>query len=188
MDFALAGSVTSLTWASWGIDHGIAHSHARKGIDHNLIAQRFPEIKRTAIETRGSDFVLLSDDDWHDRFAAKLHGTVQINRTVWPQVIEARDPIVNVIVANSQVVEPDSTITGAVNAVTKSFTKSLSVIRHHTGVRLKGVIPSVVKPHRVHANLERQTHDLGLMPADALHLYLITIPQKRLRQAEEYAL
>ena len=97
--------------------------------------------------TKRGDFLQLTDVDWSDGFALKLHGAVRLSRAAWPHLKAQRGSVINIAGIGGRTPGPDFTIGGSVNGALLSFTKALADI----GVRddlfgLRPISPSQMAP------------------------------------------
>jgi NAD(P)-dependent dehydrogenase (short-subunit alcohol dehydrogenase family) len=122
--------------------------------------------------TRRGDFFELTEEDWQDGFALKLHGYVRMTRAVWPQLVETAGTIVNIVGIGAWTGIGEFTIGGAVNAALMNFTKAMADIGKRDGVRVCAVNPGRIKTDRLTRNIQRiaEASGLGIEEATAFLL------------------
>ncbi len=111
--------------------------------------------------TKRGDFLALTDEDWSDGFALKLHGTVRLARAAWPQLKQSRGTIVNIAGVGGRTPGADFSVGGAVNGALLSFTKALADVGVRDGVQVNAINPGHVRTDRFTARLQRRAAELG---------------------------
>jgi 3-oxoacyl-[acyl-carrier protein] reductase len=101
------------------------------------------------------DFFKLTDEDWEDGFALKLHGYVRMTRAAWPLLAARNGTIINIVGVGAWSGIGEFTIGGAINAALMNFTKSTADIGRHDGVRVCAVNPGRIETERLIRNLDR---------------------------------
>ena len=76
--------------------------------------------------TKRGDFLALTDEDWADGFALKLHGAVRLTRAAWPYLKASGGSLVNIAGTGGRTPGAEFTIGGSVNAALLSFTKAMA--------------------------------------------------------------
>jgi 3-oxoacyl-[acyl-carrier protein] reductase len=111
--------------------------------------------------TKRGDFLQLTDDDWNDGFALKLHGAVRLSRAAWPHLKSSRGSIVNIAGVGGRTPGADFTIGGSVNGALLTFTKALADAGVQDGVQVNAVNPGYVRTDRFQARLEQRVRATG---------------------------
>lgn len=106
--------------------------------------------------TKRGDFLQLTDDDWSDGFALKLHGAVRLTRAAWPHLTIRRGSVVNIAGVGGRTPGADFAIGGAVNGAMLSFTKALADVGVRDGVQVNAINPGFVRTDRFTARLNRK--------------------------------
>lgn len=122
--------------------------------------------------TRRGDFFDMTDEDWQDGLALKLHGYVRMTRAVWPRLVEAQGTIVNIVGVGAWTGIGEFTIGGVVNAALMNFTKAMADIGKRDGVRVCAVNPGRIKTDRLTRNIQRIAESSGLTTEEATALLL----------------
>ncbi len=112
--------------------------------------------------TRRADFFELSDEDWQDGLALKLHGYVRMTRATWPRLVEVQGTIVNIVGVGAWTGIGEFTIGGVVNAALMNFTKSMADIGKRDGVRVCAVNPGRIQTERLTRNIQRIAESSGV--------------------------
>jgi NAD(P)-dependent dehydrogenase (short-subunit alcohol dehydrogenase family) len=105
--------------------------------------------------TKRGDFFEMTDEDWQDGFALKLHGYVRMTRAAWPRLVEVRGTIVNIVGVGAWTGIGEFTIGGAVNAALMNFTKAMADIGKRDGVRVCAVNPGRIRTDRLTRTIQR---------------------------------
>ncbi len=108
------------------------------------------------------DFFALSEADWQDAYALKLHGTVRMSRAAWPSLAEARGALVTIAGIGARTGAGEFTIGGSINAALLNFTKALSAYGIRDGVRVNAINPGRIETGRLAGHLERLGRERGL--------------------------
>ena len=106
--------------------------------------------------TKRGDFLQLTDDDWSDGFALKLHGAVRLTRAAWPHLTIRRGSVVIIAGVGGRTPGADFAIGGAVNGAMLSFTKALADVGVRDGVQVNAINPGFVRTDRFTARLNRK--------------------------------
>jgi NAD(P)-dependent dehydrogenase (short-subunit alcohol dehydrogenase family) len=117
--------------------------------------------------TRRGDFFDLTDEDWQDGLALKLHGYVRMTRAAWTRLIEVQGTIVNIVGIGAWTGIGEFTIGGVVNAALMNFTKAMADIGKRDGVRVCAVNPGRIKTDRLTRNIQRIAESSGLDTEEA---------------------
>ena len=111
--------------------------------------------------TKRGDFLGLTDDDWIDGFALKLHGTVRLTRAAWPQLRLRRGSVVNIAGVGGRTPGADFSIGGSVNGALLSFTKALADVGVRDGVQVNAINPGQIRTDRFVARVRRRAAENG---------------------------
>jgi 3-oxoacyl-[acyl-carrier protein] reductase len=111
--------------------------------------------------TKRGDFLRLSDDDWSDGFALKLHGAVRLSRAAWPHLKGRHGSIVNIAGVGGRTPGADFTIGGSVNGALLSFTKALADVGLRDGVQVNAINPGHIRTDRFQARLRQRVLESG---------------------------
>jgi len=106
--------------------------------------------------TKRGDFLKLTDEDWSDGFALKLHGAVRLTRAAWPHLTRRRGSIVNIAGVGGRTPGADFTIGGSVNGAILSFTKALADVGVRDGIQVNAVNPGFIRTDRLTARLKQR--------------------------------
>lgn len=123
-------------------------------------------VNNAGATTRG-DFLALTDEEWQDGFALKLHAAVRLSRAAWPHLVATRGAIVNVVGIGGRTGAAEFTIGGAVNAALLNLTKALADRGVQDGVRVNAVNPSAITTHRLSNRIRVLAKERGLDEATA---------------------
>lgn len=124
-------------------------------------AGRIDLLVNCAGATKRGDFFSLSDQDWQDGYALKLHGAVRLCRAAWPHLVKSGGSIVNIIGIGAHTPSADFTIGGSVNAAFAHFTKSLADIGGRDGVRVNGIHPGSIMTDRLERRIDAAMETSG---------------------------
>jgi NAD(P)-dependent dehydrogenase (short-subunit alcohol dehydrogenase family) len=117
--------------------------------------------------TKRGDFFDLSDEDWQDGLALKLHGYVRMTRAAWPRLVEVQGTIVNIVGIGAWTGIGEFTIGGVVNAALANFTKAMADIGKRDGVRVCAVNPGRIRADRLTRNIRRIAESSGIDTEEA---------------------
>jgi NAD(P)-dependent dehydrogenase (short-subunit alcohol dehydrogenase family) len=135
--------------------------------------------------TRRADFFELTDEDWQDGLALKLHGYVRMTRATWPRLVEVQGTIVNIVGVGAWTGIGEFTIGGVVNAALMNFTKSMADIGKRDGVRVCAVNPGRIRTERLTRNIQRIAESSGVDTEAATALLLKECGIKRFGTPDE---
>ncbi|MFM0045582.1 MULTISPECIES: SDR family oxidoreductase [Paraburkholderia] len=135
--------------------------------------------------TRRADFFDLTDEDWQDGLALKLHGYVRMTRTAWPRLVEVQGTILNIVGVGAWTGIGEFTIGGVVNAALINFTKAMADIGKRDGVRVCAVNPGRIETDRLTRNIQRIAESSGLNTEEAIALLLKECGIKRFGTPDE---
>ncbi|BCZ82810.1 3-oxoacyl-[acyl-carrier protein] reductase [Paraburkholderia steynii] len=122
--------------------------------------------------TRRGDFFELTDDDWEDGLALKLHGYVRMTRAAWPQLANTQGTVVNIVGVGAWTGIGEFTIGGVVNAGLMNFTKAMADLGKRDGVRVCAVNPGRIRTDRLERNIARIAQNEGVAPEVATQMLL----------------
>lgn len=111
--------------------------------------------------TKRGDFLRLTDDDWSDGFALKLHGAVRLTRLAWPHLQRRRGSVVNIAGVGGRTPGAEFTIGGSVNAALLTFTKALADVGVRDGVQVNAINPGFIRTDRFQARLKQRIVETG---------------------------
>jgi NAD(P)-dependent dehydrogenase (short-subunit alcohol dehydrogenase family) len=111
--------------------------------------------------TKRGDFLQLTDEDWSDGFALKLHGAVRLTRATWPQLKNRRGSVVNIAGVGGRTPGADFTIGGAVNGAILSFTKALADVGVRDGIQVNAINPGYIRTDRFTTRLKQRMAESG---------------------------
>jgi 3-oxoacyl-[acyl-carrier protein] reductase len=119
--------------------------------------------------TRRGDVLALSDADWADGFALKLHGAVRLVRAAWPHLAAAGGTGVVIMIAGAggRVASADFAIGGSVNAALMHLTKALADRGVQDGVRVCCINPGSIRTDRLAARIESVMRERRISRAEA---------------------
>ncbi len=117
--------------------------------------------------TNRGDFLKLTDEDWSDGFALKLHGAVRLTRAAWPHLTSRRGSIVNIAGVGGRTPGADFSIGGSVNGAILSFTKALADVGVRDGIQVNAVNPGFVRTDRLTTRLRQRVAESGETLAQA---------------------
>jgi 3-oxoacyl-[acyl-carrier protein] reductase len=103
--------------------------------------------------TKRGDFLQLTDEDWLDGYALKLHGAVRLTRRAWPHLRARGGSVVNIAGVGGRTPGPDFTLGGSVNGALLTFTKGLADAGVRDGVQVNAINPGYVRSDRFNARI-----------------------------------
>ena len=112
--------------------------------------------------TKRGEFLELTDEDWADGYALKLHGAVRLTRAAWPELQRRGGSVVNIAGTGGRTPGAEFTIGGSVNAAVLSFTKALADVGVRDGVQVNAVNPGTVRTGRFEKRMEALAAAQGL--------------------------
>jgi NAD(P)-dependent dehydrogenase (short-subunit alcohol dehydrogenase family) len=118
-------------------------------------------------DTRGGNFLDLTDDDWANGFELKTFGYIRMTRAAWPHLKKTKGSIVNIIGGNARQGHALYTIGGAVNAALVNFTKSMADLGNIDGVRVNAINPGVLVTRRLENRIELVSKQTGVSREEA---------------------
>jgi len=120
---------------------------------------RIDLLVNSAGATKRGDFLQLTDQDWHDGYALKLHGAVRLCRAAWPSLMKSHGSIVNIIGVGGRTGSAEFTLGGSVNAALSLFTKALADRGVHDGVRVNAINPGSIATDRLTRRINKVAAD-----------------------------
>lgn len=114
--------------------------------------------------TKAGPFLDLPDEAWMDGFALKFHAAVRLSRLFWPQLVESRGTVVNVIGGLARTPSPDIAIGGAVNAAFANFSKALAGQGLRDDVNVNTIHPGQTRTERHHTLMKARADAAGITP------------------------
>lgn len=111
--------------------------------------------------TKRGDFLQLTDDDWSDGYALKLHGAVRLTRAAWPHLKSRRGSVVIIAGVGGRTPGAEFTIGGSVNGALLSFTKALADVGVRDGVQVNAINPGYVRTDRLQTRLQQRASQTG---------------------------
>lgn len=115
---------------------------------------RVDVVVNNAGATKRGEFLELTDEDWADGYALKLHGAVRLTRAAWRHLAAAGGSLVNIAGTGGRTPGAQFTIGGSVNAALLSFTKAMADNGLRDGVQVNAVSPGTVRTDRFAKRLE----------------------------------
>ena len=112
--------------------------------------------------TKRGEFLALTDEDWADGYALKLHGAVRLARAAWPELRLRSGSVVNIAGTGGKTPGAEFTIGGSVNAAVLSFTKALADVGVRDGVQVNAVNPGTVRTDRFEKRMDALAAAQGL--------------------------
>lgn len=111
--------------------------------------------------TKRGDFLQLTDEDWLDGYALKLHGAVRLTRAAWPHLKARGGSVVNISGVGGRTPGPEFTIGGSVNGALLTFTKALADVGVRDGVQVNAINPGYVRSDRFNARIRQRIATTG---------------------------
>jgi NAD(P)-dependent dehydrogenase (short-subunit alcohol dehydrogenase family) len=152
--------------------------------------QRFGRIDivvNNAGATQRGDFLALTDDDWMDGYALKLHGAVRLTRAAWPELKRTSGSVVNIAGVGGKTPGAEFTIGGSVNAAVLSFTKALADVGLRDGVQVNAINPGTIRTDRFSKRLTALAAAQALTPEAAEALYIANAKVTRIGEPSDVA-
>lgn len=104
--------------------------------------------------TKRGEFPALTDEDWADGFALKLHGAVRLTRAAWPHLKVVGGSLINIAGTGGRTPGAQFTIGGSVNAALLSFTKAMADNGLRDGIQVNAINPGTVRTDRFAKRME----------------------------------
>lgn len=115
---------------------------------------RIDAVVNNAGATRRGAFLELTDEDWADGYALKLHGAVRLTRAAWPHLVKSGGSLLNIAGTGGRTPGAEFTIGGSVNAALLSFTKAMADNGLRDGVQVNALSPGTVRTERFAKRLQ----------------------------------
>lgn len=141
------------------VQAAVAHAVAAFG--------RLDILVNNAGATKRGDFLALTEDDWQDGYALKLHGYVRATRAAWPYLKAMGGTVINIIGIGARAGNEEFTIGGSINAALLNFTKAMAVRGMRDGVRVNAINPGHIETDRLARNIVRLAQLHGVAPEQA---------------------
>jgi NAD(P)-dependent dehydrogenase (short-subunit alcohol dehydrogenase family) len=138
-------------------------------------------------DTRGGNFLDLTDDDWANGFELKTFGYIRMTRAAWPHLRKTRGSVVNIIGGNARQGHALYSIGGAVNAALVNFTKSVADLGNSDGVRVNAINPGVLVTRRLENRLDLVSKQKGISREEARDSILKEMRVPRFGETTEVA-
>lgn len=155
-----------------------------------LTLERFGRIDvviNNAGATKRGEFLELTDDDWTDGYALKLHGAVRLSRAAWPHLRAAAGSLLNIAGTGGRTPGPQFTIGGSVNAALLSFTKAMADNGLRDGVQVNAVSPGTVRTGRFAKRMETLAAEKQIPLAAAESVFVREAHVTRVGEPEDIA-
>ncbi len=137
--------------------------------------------------TKRGEFLELTDEDWADGYALKLHGAVRLARAAWPELRQRSGSIVNIAGTGGKTPGAEFTIGGSVNAAVLSFTKALADVGVRDGVQVNAVNPGTVRTDRFEKRMDALAAAQGLARTAAEPAFVTQQRVTRVGEPEDIA-
>ena len=155
-----------------------------------LAVERFGRVDvvvNNAGATKRGDFLELTDEDWADGYALKLHGAVRLTRAAWPYLKAVGGSLINIAGTGGRTPGAEFTIGGSVNAALLSFTKAMAENGVRDGVQVNAINPGTVRTDRFAKRLETLAAERRIPFADAEALFVREARVTRVGEPEDIA-
>lgn len=133
---------------------------------------RIDIVVNNAGATQRGDFLSLTDAQWADGYALKLHGAVRLAREAWPHLKAAQGALINVAGTGGRTPGADFAIGGSVNAALLSFTKALAEVGLRDGVRVNVINPGTVRTDRFDKRMATLAAERGVTATEAEAIFV----------------
>lgn len=137
--------------------------------------------------TKAGSFLEQSSETWHDGFALKFFGCVNLCRLFWPLLKTARGHVVNIIGVAARSPDPLFLIGGSVNGAMHNFTKGLSALGKQDGININAVLPGMIETERVEQLIQQRAAASGRSPEEQRAAQIAAEGTHRLGQPEDIA-
>ena len=148
---------------------------------------RVDVVVNNAGATKRGDFLELTDDDWADGYALKLHGAVRLTRAAWPHLKAAGGSLINIAGTGGRTPGAQFTIGGSVNAALLSFTKAMADNGLRDGVQVNAINPGTVRTDRFAIRMEMLAAERQIPREDAEAVFLREARVTRVGEPEDIA-
>jgi len=137
--------------------------------------------------TKRGEFLELTDDDWADGYALKLHGAVRLTRAAWPHLKATKGSLLNIAGTGGRTPGAQFTIGGSVNAALLSFTKAMAENGIRDGVQVNAVSPGTVRTDRFAKRMEMLAREKQAPLEDAEAIFIKEAKVTRVGEPEDIA-
>lgn len=137
--------------------------------------------------TKRGDFLSLTDEDWADGYALKLHGAVRLTRAAWPLLRFVGGSLVNIAGTGGRTPGAEFTIGGSVNAALLSFTKAMADNGVRDGVQVNAISPGTVRTDRFAQRMETLAAAKQIPLSEAESVYVREARVTRVGEPEDIA-
>jgi len=137
--------------------------------------------------TKRGEFLELTDADWADGYALKLHGAVRLTRAAWPYLAAAKGSLLNIAGTGGRTPGAQFTIGGSVNAALLSFTKAMADNGIRDGVQVNAISPGTVRTDRFAKRMEVLAGERGLALDQAEPVFVKEARVTRVGEPEDIA-
>lgn len=155
-----------------------------------LAIERFGRVDvvvNNAGATKRGNFLELTDEDWADGYALKLHGAVRLTRAAWPHLKDSGGSLINIAGTGGRTPGALFTIGGSVNAALLSFTKAMADNGLRDGVQVNAINPGTVRTDRFAKRLETLAAERRIPLANAEELFVREARVTRVGEPEDIA-
>ena len=155
-----------------------------------LAVERFGRVDvvvNNAGATKRGDFLELTDDDWADGYALKLHSAVRLTRAAWPYLKAVGGSLINIAGTGGRTPGAQFTIGGSVNAALLSFTKAMADNGIRDGVQVNAINPGTVRTDRFAKRMETLAAERRISFADTEALFVREAGVPRVGEPEDIA-
>lgn len=122
--------------------------------------------------TKRGEFLELTDEDWADGYALKLHGAVRLTRAAWPYLRASGGMLLNIAGTGGRTPGAQFTIGGSVNAALLSFTKAMADCGVRDGVQVNAINPGTVRTERFTKRMAALAAERGIPLDEAETLFV----------------
>ncbi|MFN0100622.1 MAG: SDR family NAD(P)-dependent oxidoreductase [Bryobacteraceae bacterium] len=148
---------------------------------------RLDIVVNNASATKRGEFMELTDDDWADGYALKLHGAVRLTRAAWPHLRASGGSLINIAGTGGRTPGAQFTIGGSVNAAILSFTKAMADTGIRDGVQVNAINPGTVRTDRFAKRLETLAANRQIPLTDAESAFVREARVTRIGEPEDIA-
>lgn len=128
---------------------------AEEGVNHTVKQYgRVDILVNCAGATKRGDFFGLTDQDWDEGYALKLHGAVRMCRAAWPHLVNTKGVIINIAGVSMNTPTKDFTIGASVNSALVTFSKALADLGIDDDVRVNVINPGYIASPRLNRRIE----------------------------------
>ncbi len=156
----------------------------------DAVLQRFGAVDvlvNCAGGARVGDFLDLTESDWSDGFALKLHGARRLCQALWPALAARHGSIVNIVGSAGRTPGADYALGGAVNAALLGLTKALAQRGIADGVQVNAINPGPTRTDRLVATLARRAEQAGTTVEEEMQKLVVAAGITRIGEADEVA-